>query len=141
MNRISWVQIGVFLAIVAGIFLVGITVLAFVIGWPAGVGPMGPGMMGGGRTQGWCPFCGGTGRYGGGMYGGVYGWLFPLMLLLFPLGILVLIALGIVWLVRSIGSSRSQTDSTTLKCPKCGKSVEVDWRVCPFCEEDLQQLR
>ena len=140
MSRINWTQIGVFAAIVLVIFLLGITVLPFLFGG-FGWGMMGPGMMGGDWSLGWCPFCGGTGRSPGGFYGGFFGWLFILPAMLFPLGLLVLLILGIVWLVRAVGRPSSAVAPSTPECPKCGKAVEVDWRVCPFCEEDLQQLR
>lgn len=138
MGRIGWTQVGVFAVIVLVILLVGITLLPLLLG---GWGMMGPGMMGGGWSEGWCPFCGGTGRYPGGFFGGILGWVFILAGMLFPLGLLVLLALGIVWLVRAVGRPPSGTTPSPQTCPKCGKPVAVDWRVCPFCEEDLQSLR
>lgn len=136
MNRINWTQVGVFAVIVLAIFLVGITVLPFLFGG------YGRGMMGGGWSEGWCPFCGGTGRSAGGFFGGIFGWLFMLMAMLFPLGLLVLLILGIFWLIRSVSRSTSEVaPPSALSCPKCGKPVEVDWRACPFCEEKLQGLR
>lgn len=138
MNRVNWTQIGVFAAIVLVIFLVGITVLLFLFGG------YGRGMMGGGWSEGWCPFCGGTGRSAGGFFGGIFGWVFMLMAILFPLGSLVLLALGVVWLVRTVTPSTSEVpreSPSTLACPRCGKAVDVDWRACPFCEEKLQSLR
>ncbi len=139
MNRIQWAQIGVFAAIVLVILLAGITLLPLLFG---GWGMMGPGMMGGEWSGGWCPFCGGTGRYPGGFFGGMFGWLFILVSMLFPLGLLVLLALGIVWLVRAVSQpTRDVAPPSAQTCPKCGKPVAVDWRVCPFCEEDLQSLR
>jgi len=138
MNRIRWAQIGVFAAIVLVILLVGITLLPLLFG---GWGMMGPSMMGRGWSEGWCPFCGGTGRYPGGFFGGMFGWLFVLAAMLFPLGFLVLLILGIVWLVRAVTRPREGTAAAPQTCRRCGKPVAVDWRVCPFCEEDLQSLR
>jgi hypothetical protein len=137
MNRINWTQIGVFAAIVLVVFVVGITLLPFLF---AGWGMMGPGMMGSGASEGWCPFCGGTGRSTGGFFGGTFGWPFMLVTMLFPLGLLVLVILGIVWLVRAVTQPPSRTPPAPQTCRKCGKPVEVGWRVCPFCEEDLLQL-
>ncbi len=140
MDRIKWTQVGVFAAIVFLIFMVGITVLPFFFGGYGGWGMMGPRMMGGERWGGWWPFCGGTGRSPGGFYGGIFGWLFMLPVMLIPLGLLVLLALGIIWVVRTVGRPSGEAEPSALTCPKCGKAVEVDWRVCPFCEEDLQKL-
>jgi len=102
---------------------------------------MGPGMMGGQRQGGWCPFCGGRGGYPGWGLGGVFGWIFMLGAMLFPLGLLALLILGVVWLARALTGSPQQTDPSAPSCPHCGKAVEVGWRACPFCKEDLQQLR
>jgi hypothetical protein len=138
MNRISWTQVGVFAAIVVVILLVGIMALPLLFG---GWGTMGPGMMGGESSGGWCPFCGGTGRDPGGFFGGMFGWLFMLTAMLFPLGLLVLLILGIVWLVRSVsGSATEVTPPSVRACPRCAKPVAVDWRACPFCEERLLEL-
>lgn len=139
MNRISWAQIGAFAAIVLVILLVGITALPLLFGAYGGWGMMGPGMMGGEWTGGWCPFCGGTGRLQGGMFGGMFGWFFMLVAILFPLGFLVLVILGIVWLVRAVTRSPSGRTPLPQACPKCGKAVEADWRLCPHCGEKLQE--
>ena len=136
MNRINWTQIAVFAAIVVVIFIVGIMVLPFLFG---GWG-MGPGMMGGGSQEGWCPFCGGTGRSPGGFFGGMFGWFVMLMAILFPLGFLVLVILGIVWLVRTVHRPPGEIARAPKPCPHCAKPVDVDWRACPFCEEDLMKL-
>jgi hypothetical protein len=138
MNRIRWAQIGVFAAIVLVILLVGMTLLPLLFG---GRGLMGPGMMGGEWSGGLCPLCGGTGRYPGGFFGGILGWVFILAGMLFPLGFLVLLILAIVWLVRAVTRPPSGTTPSPQTCRRCGKPVEVDWRACPFCEEDLQRLR
>lgn len=140
MNRINWAQVGVFAAIVFLIFMVGITVLPFLFWAYGGWGMMGPGMMEGERWGGWLPFCGGAGRFPGGFYGGIFGWLFMLPVMQPPLYLLVLGGLGIFLAVRAVSRASRGAKTSSLKCPKCGKGVEVDWRVCPFCEEDLEKL-
>ena len=140
MNRVSWVQIGVFVAIMAAVVLVGISLLPWILGWPGGWG-MGPGMMGGQTQGGWCPFCGGRGAFPGWGLGGLLGWFFLLGMIFVPLAVLALLILGVVWLVRTTSGSPRQTDSSAASCPHCGRAVEVDWRACPFCKEDLQKLR
>jgi hypothetical protein len=139
-NRIDWRHIVAFVGIVVVVFVLGLMLLPLFFGWPGGWS-MGPGIMGGRTQGGWCSFCGGAGRYGGGAYGGFYGWLVMSVAVLFPLGVLALIALGIVWLVRALTGSRAQADPSIPSCPHCGKAVEVDWRACPFCKEDLERLR
>jgi F0F1-type ATP synthase assembly protein I len=141
MNRITWRQAVAFVAVVLVTLVIGIMLLPLVFGWYGGAWTMGPGMMGG-QTQGdWCPFCGGTGRYQGWGFGGVFGWFFMLGTLLFPLGLLVLLILGIVWVARAVSRPTNQSASPGHTCPKCGKAVEVDWRACPFCAEDFERLR
>ena len=140
MNRINWPQVGVFAAIVLVIFVIGVTILPFVFGWYGGSSAMGPGMMGGQTQGGWCPFCGGTGTSSGWGSGGVFAWVFVLMAILLPVGLLVLLILGIVWVARAVSRPTNQSESPGQTCPKCGKAVEVDWRACPFCAEDFEQL-
>ncbi|HEX7541734.1 MAG TPA: zinc ribbon domain-containing protein [Anaerolineales bacterium] len=80
----------------------------------------GPGMMG----HGFMPF--------GGLFGG-----------LLSLGFLALVVLGIIWLARSLRTSKSVEvpgatpaalpAAATNPCKKCGKPIQDDWKVCPYC--------
>ena len=82
----------------------------------------GPGMMG----YGWMPF--------GGFLGG-----------LFSLGFLALVVMGIIWLVRSLNTPKSIDAPAPITaaaampaaivnpCKKCGKPLQDDWKVCPYC--------
>jgi hypothetical protein len=81
----------------------------------------GPGMMG----RGGMPF--------GGFFGG-----------LFSLGFLALVVLGIIWLVRSLGAPKPVVAPVDVvpaampaviasPCKKCGKPIQEDWKVCPYC--------
>jgi hypothetical protein len=141
MSRINWTQVGVFASVVLVTFVVGILLLPFVFGWFGGSWAMGPGMMGGQTQEGWCPFCGGTGRFSGGFFGGASTWVFMVMTFLFPVGLLALVIVGVVWVARAVVRSPDQTPSSGQTCPKCGAGIEVDWRACPFCREDLERLR
>jgi uncharacterized membrane protein len=140
MGRVNWTQIVAFVGIVAVVFVVGVLLLPLVFGWYGGSWAMGPGMMGGQTQGGWCPFCGGTGRYSGGFFGGAFAWVLMVMTFLFPLGLLALLVVGIVWVARAAARSSNETHSSGHTCPKCGKAIEVDWRACPFCREDLERL-
>ncbi|HUV74626.1 MAG TPA: zinc ribbon domain-containing protein [Anaerolineae bacterium] len=137
MNRISWTQIVAFVAIVAVTFLIGIMLLPLVLGWYGGSWAMGPGMMGGQTQGGWCPVCGGTGRFAGWSSAGLWGWFWMLGTMLFPVGLLVLLILGAVWLVRSISRPTSGVPAAPGECPECGKRVAADWRHCPECGRPL----
>jgi hypothetical protein len=73
-------------------------------------------------------------------FGGFFGGLLML-------GFLVLIVLGIIWLVGRLRSSKPIETSTSVPaivsepipaaalntCKKCGKPLQVDWSVCPYC--------
>jgi len=123
--RINWTQVLVFGAVVLVVFILGVTLLPFLFG---GWGVMGPGMM-----SGWSP------QYGGWL-GGVFGWLFMLVAMALPLGLLVLLILGIVWLARTVGGlgpASGPAPSTARTCPNCGQSVQADWQACPYCGENL----
>ena len=137
MNRINWTRVGVFAAIVVVIFVIGVTLLPLVFGWYGGSWAMGPGMMGGQTQGGWCPFCGGTGTNSGWGSGGVFGWFFMLMAILFPMGLLVLLILGVVWLVRGSSRPRGSAPEPPRGCPECGKPVAGDWHHCPECGHGL----
>ena len=75
--------------------------------------------------------------YGGWGYGG-WGMMGPWMMggmffmWLIPVGFLVLTVLGVVWIVRAIGSgSNPATPAHT--CPNCGRGAQADWKNCPYC--------
>jgi hypothetical protein len=143
MNRMNWTQVLVFGLVVLVVFLVGVSLLPMLFGGYQG---MGPGMMGRGGMPalspvegmgGWCPWCRGTGRFGGGgLMGGFFGLLFMFLGLLIPVGLLALLIVGGVWLVRNI--SGTTTPSAPAKtCPDCGRPVEPDWQICPYCGASL----
>lgn len=138
MNKINWTQVAVFGTVVFLVLLLGLSFLPS--GWGGGWGPwgmMGPGMMGGwgGMMGGW------PGSVGGGSWG-VLGWLLPLIGLLIPLGFLALLVLGGVWLFRQVNApqgpatGRTQT-ATGETCSSCGRAVQVNWQVCPYCGQGL----
>ncbi|MGD1995966.1 MAG: hypothetical protein PVH62_04250 [Anaerolineae bacterium] len=132
MNRINWTQVLVFGMVVLVVFLVGLTLLPTFFG--GGYWGMGrTGMMGG-----WCPWCGGTGRFGGGgMLGGLYSLTFTVLGLLIPIGLLGLLVVGGVWLVRSLSRAVPSAPIRTGACPNCDQPVELNWQNCPHCGEEL----
>lgn len=135
MNKTNWTQVLVFGLVVLVILLIGTGLLFF-----GGVGAWGMRGDRGGMMGGWCPFCGGTGRLGGGGLFGLGGWLFMALMVLFPLGLVVLLAWGIIWLMRSASDTQSRAPSAppaAPTCPNCGKVVQADWTVCPYCGEEL----
>ncbi len=136
MSRINWTQVLVFGLVVLLVLIIGLSLLPMFFG---GWGMMGrdgmPALSPVEGRGGWCPWCGGTGRFGGGgLMGGFFGLLFMLLGLLIPIGLLGLLVLGGVWLVRSVGGATSPRAKT---CPGCGRSVQADWRNCPYCGEEL----
>jgi len=77
---------------------------------------LGPGMMGYGMR----PF--------GGFFRG-----------LLSLGFLTLVVLGIIWLVRSLRTPKPVGVPVVMPvavdnpCKNCGQSIQVEWKVCPYC--------
>ena len=69
---------------------------------------------------------GGWGMMGPWMMGGMF------FMWLIPLGFLVLTGLGIAWLVRTASSGTDQS-ARSGPCPNCGRSVQADWKNCPYC--------
>jgi hypothetical protein len=142
----KWV-IGIVLGLVVLAVLVGVGFLVWgnmhvyrgVAQFNRGFSQHGPGMM---------PYGGfgyefrGPGMMGYRMnpFGGLIGGLFVL-------GFLALVVLGIIWLVTRISSPKrvttiSSTAAATSEpmqvagltpCKKCGRSLQADWSVCPYC--------
>lgn len=110
MNKINW-------TIVAIVAVALLFVASLFGGRGYGWGMMGPGMMGG---WGFSPF----------------GWVGMTFMWLIPLGFIVLVALGVVWLVRAVGSGK-QSALPGQACPSCGLTVQADWRNCPHCGTQL----
>ncbi|MBI5839824.1 MAG: zinc ribbon domain-containing protein [Chloroflexi bacterium] len=112
MNKINWSSVTIIGIVVLIAVFIGISLFGGGRGY-GGWGMMGPGMMGG---WGFAPF----------------GWIGMLFMWLVPVGFLVLTVLGIVWLVRTLGSGNNPPASTKT-CPSCGRGVQADWRNCPHC--------
>jgi hypothetical protein len=131
MNKVNWTQLLVFGIVVLVVFLVGLSLIQAVFG-SSSWGMMGPGMM-----QGWSMWGMGPGSYSrGGLVGGFFGVIFSIIGVLIPVGLLVLVILGCVWLVRNI-SWTTAPQSPSAACPDCGKSVAADWINCPHCGKEL----
>jgi uncharacterized membrane protein len=113
MNRINWTAVAVFAIVGLLVILVGASLFG---GW----GMMGPGMMGG---WGFGPF----------------GWIGMIFMFLIPVGFLVLIVLGVIWLIRSI-TGGTKPASEMRSCPNCGRGVQPDWRNCPYCGTALDHV-
>jgi len=127
MNKVNWTQVGVFAVVALLVFLIGVSLLGGLTGYGmmrgGRYGMMGPGMMGG---WGFGPFA----------------WLFMLMGLLFPVGVLVLLVLGIVWLFRRVSEPSGPTSQAPAgpTCSNCGRPVQADWRLCPYCGQALTSV-
>ncbi|MEI8133381.1 MAG: zinc ribbon domain-containing protein, partial [Leptolinea sp.] len=72
----------------------------------------------------------GAGLFGGGLM---------LLGLIFPLGILVLIVLGIIALFRVVKRPTAPvvTSGSSTVCSKCGSPVQSSWTHCATCGEKL----
>ena len=71
-----------------------------------------------------------------------FGWMM-LWVGLIPLLVVVLLVVGIVVLIRSSSSSTSKTvkeipDNTPKTCPSCNRTVQKEWKHCPYCGADLE---
>ncbi|MEW6718042.1 MAG: zinc ribbon domain-containing protein [Chloroflexota bacterium] len=69
------------------------------------------------------------------------GWLWMLSRLLIPLGLLILVIAGGIYLGNLI-SKRGVSDSPAsaqIKCEQCGQPSERNWKVCPYCGTSLQK--
>jgi len=76
----------------------------------------------------------------GGFSGGIFGGGLMLLGLIFPLGILVLIVLGIIALFQVVKRSSTTVSITgsNAVCPKCGSIVQTGWKHCATCGKALE---
>lgn len=117
-----------------------------------GAGLLGPLLWG--RTSAWAyngcgwnyggmtpapAFGAGVGRWGGMMGPNPFGWIGMVLMWLLPLGLIVLIVAGGVWLVQALTHNTNQlaTAGVSLNCPSCGQPAQTDWRNCPHCGAQL----
>jgi uncharacterized membrane protein len=113
--KVNWTAVIVLSIVALFAFLIGASLIGGFGGGYRGWRMMGPGMMGG---WGFAPF----------------GWIGMLLMWVFPLGVLVLVVLGIVWLVNAVSRPRGQAPVAPAKtCPNCARPVQADWRNCPHC--------
>ena len=130
MRDINWVQVLVFALVMIVVFLLGIGVLFLFLGGGRVIKKSD--MIGTGGMR-WCPWCGGTGRFGGGLLGTVLGLTLNCLV---PLGVFVLLVFAGIWLVRNVGQGGP---ATSLVCPRCARPLDADWEHCPYCGEGLQR--
>ncbi len=119
MSKVNWTVVAVFGVVLLFAFLIGISMISGFGGYGGydrGWGMMGPRMMG---NWGFAPF----------------GWIGMLLMRLIPTGFFVLVALGIVWLVKAVGQSGSRQPlaAPTKTCPSCHRPAQADWHNCPYC--------
>ncbi len=122
MNKVNWTAVGVFGVVVLLALVVGLGFLGAGRGY-GGWGMMGPGMMGG---------------YGGWGYSPL-NWVGMAFMWLIPIALIVLTVLGVVYLVRAVGSGSGNPSSVARTCLSCGRAVQLDWRNCPHCGASLAE--
>jgi len=120
MKKFPWIAVVIFSVVLLLVILAGVALLGV---WGYGsYGRIGPGMMGPGMMGGW--------GYG------PLGWFGMMFMWLIPVSLIVLVALGVVWLVRAVDNS-GVPPSPARACPNCGRTAQVDWRTCPYCGQVL----
>jgi len=139
----KWI-IGIVLGLVILAVLVGVGFMVFgnfhVFRAGAQVSPRfferGPGMM---PYGGFGYHMRGPGMMGYGMrpFGGFFGGLLSL-------AFLALVVLGIIWLVIRLRTSKpvdavpaTMPAAIVNPCKKCGRPIQYDWKVCPYCGEKV----
>jgi hypothetical protein len=125
MRKINWTTI--ILLMVAGLLVLLVAGNLFPFGW-SGWGNSWA-MMGGWHHPGMMGMLGGWGF-------SPFGWLFGLTGMLIPLGLLALLIGGAVWLVQQVARSRPAAGQN---CSNCGRTVQPDWQLCPYCGHSLTQ--
>ncbi len=134
-TKLQWL-IGICVVLVTAALVFSAVMPLF--GWGRGVygGMMQPGQM----------FDRGMG--GGHMFGGRMGGFglpfFGLGLFSGPLLLVALVALGAVWLLRGRGQTAPLAAAqppapaaAATPCANCGRPLQADWAVCPYCGEKV----
>jgi hypothetical protein len=111
MKKVNWTLVVVISLVILFILMFGASLLS-----GRGYGGLGYGGWG----------YGGWGMMGPWMMGGM------LFMWLIPIGFIILAVFGIAWLVRAIGGGTNPPAPAHL-CPSCGRSVQIDWKNCPYC--------
>ncbi len=107
MNKVNWTVV----------ILVGVVVLLLLT--------LGGGLLGGMMGYGGYPY-GGWGMMVPWMLGGMF------FMWLVPLALIGLLVLAVIWAVNALGGG-SGRGASSRTCPNCGKSVQTDWKNCPYC--------
>lgn len=85
-----------------------------------------------------------TGGYGG-MMGGFYpmhpfGWGWMFLGWLIPVGVIVLLVVGVFGLINGYNRSGQLTHPSVTQsrtCSHCGKPAQAEWNTCPYCGQKL----
>lgn len=65
------------------------------------------------------------------------GGLMMLSVFLLPLAVIGLIVYGVVALLHRPNQVVPPHQELRKACPNCGKSVQADWKTCPYCGQTL----
>jgi uncharacterized membrane protein YphA (DoxX/SURF4 family) len=93
--------------------------------------------------RGWAGHAELIGRHGMiGLRGSPLGGLAFISMGLIRLGGLILLILGVVWLVNRWGHHAKTLPAASPvlaehKCSNCSKPVQADWKLCPYCGNNL----
>lgn len=68
-----------------------------------------------------------------------FGWIGMMLMGLIPLGLIVLLVVGGMWLIQSLTRNTASltTAGPTRACPNCGQPAQANWRNCPHCNVQL----
>lgn len=129
-KSLQWI-IGAGVVLITAVVVISaiLPLLAAGLGWTGGYGMMGAG-------QAHMPMMGQAGAYG--MLGGFGMPFMGIGMFLWPLALVGLSVLGVVWVARTVQTPRTpQPPPVTAACAHCGKLVQAGWKACPHCGEKI----
>jgi hypothetical protein len=85
---------------------------------------------------GWMPMMGNRGYSIINGYSWIGGFMMMLVFLFIPVVLIGLAVLGVVLLVQRSKNTLPQPQLHT--CAHCGKLVQTDWKVCPYCGKTIK---
>jgi O-antigen ligase len=83
---------------------------------------------------GWMPMMGYRGYLTNNGFGVIGGLIMMIVFLFIPIVLIGLAVFGVVVFLQRSGNKQPQMGT----CARCGKPIQADWKVCPYCGKTIK---